>query len=225
MARIDLVSGTKDLEFGLGEDAVGQATWAVDIEVPAGLPETVIATVRSNTLYYLGVLAYDNGVARGTFDLNGGWVDRIVAGPSPTRFYGFTAHAEPFRVPRFNLEALGLRHDDEYYGVNGEIEADIAFDGGVLYLTNGTQLDPERMVTYGSFPANGPVATDAVHGKVYYHSGGQIRVFHYLTRVSLGSFAVAGGAPSTALVRWGSNGLALVTADSLVLVRSDLIGQ
>lgn len=226
VARIDLTTGAKDLEFGLGTDAIGRPFYAGDIEVPAGMPETVVATLRRTAEWdYLGALAYDNGIPRGTIDLNGYFVSRLTAGPSPTRFYGFTARAEPFRVPRFTLEPTGLRHDDEYYSVNGEIDGDIAFGGGLLYITNGTQLDPERMVTLGSFNVSGPVCPDAPHGKVYYHAGGEIHVFHYLTRAALGHFAVAGGTASTSLARWGSDGLALVTASSLVLVRSNLIGN
>jgi len=150
--------------------------------------------------------------------------NRLTRGPTPDRFYGFLNNNSLFPLVPLTVSPDGVRAGAETDGLIQRFFAEIAYGAGMLYASTGEQIDPVRLTRLGMFGVTGPVCPDPPSGKVYYHSNGEILVFHYITRTLLARFAVAGGVASTELVRWGSNGLALVTADALVLVRSPLIG-
>jgi hypothetical protein len=225
VGRIDLATNTEDLEFPLGIGEGGVALYADDLVVPSDAPQTVVVARRGTTAVDgAGVAVFDNGVARAVNTFLTQRPNRLTRGPTPDRFYGFLNNNSLFPLVPLTVSPDGVRAGPEADGPFQRFFAEIEFGAGLLFASTGEQVDPERLIRLGMFGVSGPVRPDPPSAKVYYHSNGEVLVFHYLTRTLLARFAVAGGVASTELVRWGSHGLALVTADALVLVRSPLIG-
>jgi hypothetical protein len=103
-------------------------------------------------------------------------------------------------------------------------DLDIESGGGFAYSTAGNVVSMGSFTLVGTLPASGPVAPDAVRGRVHVLVGGtEIRTFHYASLQPLGTAAVAGSGLGQ-LIQWGSDGLALGRGDRIVILRGSLIG-
>ncbi len=107
---------------------------------------------------------------------------------------------------------------------------DLKGSGGLLFFDLGMVLDPETTRVHATMPVpyNSLVEPDLEAGRVFYLTSAgttwSLRAFDVTQGVEVGAvrFSSLSSAP-TRLVRWGTNGLAFVTSNSLTLLRGQLV--
>jgi uncharacterized repeat protein (TIGR01451 family) len=229
--RFNIPEQTAELQFSLGADSSGRPFLAQDIEVLPGLPETVaIARQVQGISSQASVVIYDNDIFRPTTTPASATINAIAAA-SAERLYGYNAQSSGANLSRLAVSPFGVSVlDATPYGGLG---ADIEFDNGLIYGTNGRVVDPEARALVGTFSgvssSGALVEPDASAGRVFFLTGtGAARTllaFDARTFLPVGALSVSGvsGAPSR-LIRWGANGLAFRTSGNQVfLVRTSLI--
>ena len=107
--------------------------------------------------------------------------------------------------------------------VPGYAGGSLVYAGGLLFSTSGNVFDPINLRRLGAYSASGLVAADANAGRVYFLSGNTLLVFDLTTFTSLGQIILPIDPYSaTKIVACGTNGVAVATADNLLLIRSRL---
>lgn len=225
VARIDIASHTRDLEFDLGQGLFGPSQ-GEDIEVLPGQSATVAVSLRNTCCSprHEGVALYDNGVRREKSTQGHTGSDRITVSGSATKLYGYNNETTEFGFRSILVTDDGLVEETVRGGIISGFGVDIEFSGGRVYATNGVVVDPVAMVRVGTIPASGIVRPDAVNGRVHFLANGVITVAHYSAFTTLGTLAVSEASGGTALVRWGSDGLAVGGGAQVVILRSPLVG-
>ena len=80
------------------------------------------------------------------------------------------------------------------------------------------------MTRLGTVAESGLVRPDARSGRVHFFSGRTLASYHYSAFSFLGSVSIPSAGGAGTLVRWGTDGLALRTAEQIVIVRTPLVG-
>ena len=135
----------------------------------------------------------------------------------------FQGSAQELRV---ELKPAMLTNEAEVGDPSGLIDepgVDIVFDGGLLYASNGTVIDPGSMTVVGTIPARGAMVTDAAHGRVYFFSGTTVSIADATEFDILATIEVPDAEGSTRIARWGTDGLAFAGGPQTVVIRSPLI--
>jgi uncharacterized repeat protein (TIGR01451 family) len=201
--RIQLPQGTADLRV---------VTDASEIKAVPGRPRS-LALVPGST----GVVVYDDAVPRTSALI---WYDQIEFF-APDLLLGFWGNMVPNWTARLALTTNGVAVDsgNAIYLVDGTMKA----DGGLIYTTGGSVIDPMILTKVQSFGVSGPVAPDHTIGRVCFLTGSGssriLRVFDSHNSVELGNMTitnVAGAADK--LVRCGADRLAFRTSSGQVFV-------
>ena len=222
--RMSVPDLTPGLEFSVGAER------AVDELHVMPTDAHVVAVSRLDPLLSpsgAGIAIYDDGVARpqvsegyqggNTF----GWTD------DGTTIYGYGPETSDFSVSRFNVTTSGVRLDRKTGGLISGYGVRVQVVGNLLYSANGAVVDGELEQRLGSCDMSGALTIDRALGRVFYWDGTTVQVCDIQSFQALGAITVAGsGNPVTplALVRWGTDGLAMTDGTAVYLVRTPLAG-
>jgi uncharacterized repeat protein (TIGR01451 family) len=219
--RVDLTTQTADLQFSLG------GYYVEDMEAVPGNAHAV-AISRKNTCCsprHEGVAVYDDGVQRPNATPGFQGSNVIEFGPGSSVLYGYNNETSEFGFYTMIVDASGVMISSDVGGLLGGYGVDIKYDGGLIYATSGTVIDPSNRVVVGSYPVSGFVRPDAKIDRVFYLSGTTLWSFEPNTRAPLGSLTISNISGSAgSLIRWGTDGLALRTDSGQVcVIRTSLI--
>ncbi|MEQ1643829.1 MAG: Calx-beta domain-containing protein, partial [Pyrinomonadaceae bacterium] len=223
--RFDIVSNTAGQQF------TGPVTQQ-DMRVMPGAPETVGFASGGS----FGVSIWDNGVRRPNNSSGGVNGISSIDFANANTIYGYNGQSSGFDLVRFAVDPSGVvptpigRNWISGFGVQ------IRHESGKLYSTFGAVFDTALSSLAGSFRTGfvgNVMAIDPAQNKVFFFGNSTLQAFDMTTYLPLGSVAINNvqGNP-TRLVRWGTNGLALRTADSgfpserrLYLIQSSLVSS
>lgn len=243
--RFDTATQTAGLQFSLGSEPIFGAFGVGDMEVLPGIPGSVAIARKTGWGYGdAGVAIYDDGVMRSTSTplYTGNFNNVIEFSASSSRLYGYDNETSGFGLTRMSVDSAGVSIVDTTANLISGYGADIKFDGGRLYATNGTVVDPEAKIIVGAFPLPSPfsnlVRPDSASGRVYFLSPNlsgsvTIRGFNQQNFLLAGSVDIenvkvapppAPGFMVGSLIRWGDKGLAFRTNENkVVLIKTALI--
>lgn len=147
---------------------------------------------------------------------------------SGSRLYGFNSFLSSFELVRESVSAKGVQFLSSTEGLLSGYNTQIRSAHGLIYSSNGSVIDPEQLVGVGRFSdlwmggAGNAVAPDPDAGRVYFATESGILVFNTTTYALIGRLAINIGDQNYPmnLVRFGSDGLALLTNAGQVYVVS-----
>lgn len=197
-----------------------------DISAMPGNPNSIAIVRRASADE---VLIYDNGVPRTITKLHD--VTGIAFSNSPEVLYGANTESTSYEFSKMTVASCGVALTKGTRGIFPS--ADIKYDNGRVYATNGYVIDPEIPSLVGTFSTSDigfpVVEPDSKANRIYSlrmtGSSATLYVFDMQTLVSLGALNLPGvtGLPDS-LVRWGANGLAFNTPTQVFLLQNALIG-
>ncbi len=198
-------------------------SWANDVRPEPGAPHTFAAVTSDSTTLMpsAGNLAiYDDGVARPETAASPS-SEHLEWGAGNTQLY---SGDDPDWVDAFNVSDSGLTFTQGLqiaillHAPTNVVGALVHFDPatGYLYTDGGVVYDPATQTTVGNFNASGFLAVDDALNRVFIlgqvGNGYGIESFDKTTYAQIDYVPLPDlvGAP-IAFIRWGSNGLALLT--------------
>jgi hypothetical protein len=197
---------------------------AQDVAVAPDLPET-IAIARKEGSRFVNLSVWDSGAARPTKPVPSDVANSLAFGATSDVLYGF-GHADR-KLRHFRLDPQGV-HMHKSLGAFGVANDDITFAGGLVHFASGDVVDPVTATRVGrvAVGAGAVLVPDAGARRTYAVFGGQLVIYSWedfgeLTRVDIPGLV---GTPRK-LVRFGDNGLALLTAEQLITLRAAGIGN
>ena len=227
VARIALAVNAIDINIPVGSDDFLGPIFAEDLATLPGLPRSVVMTRAYSSVSprNAGTAIYDDAVRRNATGPSHTGANRIES-VNATTLLGYNNETTEFGLRRFTVSVSGLA---QTLVRNSEISgfgADISLSGSRVVATTGEVVDVANLRRVGALPFRGTVVADASQGRIFIASQGRIYVFGLYSLTELGSFAV----PSVdtgvnKMVRFGADGLAILTNSQLVFVRGSLIGN
>jgi uncharacterized protein (TIGR03437 family) len=238
LARFNLASGSRDLVFAADPAGGSDQQYGV-FDMVMG-PDGGLAVSSQNA--FVGLLGgfhqtrpgqfigiFDNGVLRPQIFANAKEPAtlELAFNDSGSRLYGFNSFLSSFELVRQSVSAKGVQFlsstRELLYGYGAKIRS----AQGLIYSSNGSVIDPEQLVGVGRFSdpwmsvAGNAVAPDATAGRVYFATGSGILVFDATTYSLIGRLAINNVQFNPLnLVRFGSDGLALLTSAGQVYIVS-----
>ncbi|HEX7317542.1 MAG TPA: Calx-beta domain-containing protein [Pyrinomonadaceae bacterium] len=214
MRRFDLQTLTPGIQFSVGSQT------PADFDVMPGSPQSIAVSPGVN--FSTGPTIYDDGVARPKYGSGSFYaVLPIEFGATPSVLYGYDSYSSGFELVKFNVDATGVTTSTITYGLISGYSNDIEFANGLLYSSGGRVVDPEAKKLLGTFSqASGVFTVDVALGRIFYLTGDSfsgnkvLKAYDLNTFLPLGSVTLPSitGSP-TRMVRWGTNGLAVRTAN------------
>jgi trimeric autotransporter adhesin len=240
--KVDLTTGTAGLQFGFGGNGgiyQSPATVTAMIALPGSDNSVVVST---NGEYTPGVGIYDNGVFRGTpsttYNFNSAY-QALQADGSRSEIYaasGGTYAVYTYSASGLTQNVTASNGTYTYYS-----PSDLQVTGSRAYTDEGTVYDSESGALLGTFyqsgttAAAGPTIADTALGKAFvldsatqYGSINQIQIFNLsdFNPASSSTIPITVAQTSSslsAMVRWGTNGLAFRGSDGIYSVHSNLV--
>ena len=217
--RLNLPALTMSTSFSLGTDRVE------DMRVMPGQPGTV-AISRMNTCCspsHEGVAIYDNGVRRAQETPGHTGANLIVFGESASVMYGQgLSGGSGLYTLRVDGGGVQIVRGSAIDRAGWQIE----FANGRLYTAAGGVVDAARHEVVGALPGGGSaVLPDAALGRIFLAEDytGKLRVFDMNT-LQLLDEANVGVTHTWRIVRWGTDGLALVDGNGIRIYRTPIAG-
>jgi hypothetical protein len=226
--RFDVISQTAGLQFSVGSDDPHGPYSIRDLAVAPGNPN-LVAVAR----YYRGVSPPEAGVA--VYE-NG--IQRTQTGPSHSvgnDYLAFSASASKLYGTGLYSGLTTMTVDASGITVAGAVSLSaghrIKFDNGRIYGGSGQVINPDSGTLLGTFSAattSGFVPDSAV-GRAYYlvteQANRTLKAYDINNFLPVGSATIPGVVgDATAMVRWGSNGLAFRTSgNQLFILQTSLI--
>jgi DNA-binding beta-propeller fold protein YncE len=233
--RFDIAARTAGPSFSLGSSWYDASPlMAEDISVMPDSPHVVAVSIRNRPLSprHEGVAIFDHGVRRPTQTPGHTGSNVIEFGATADVLWGQNTETTEFGFRRMRVDASGVVVTDVRQDLIGGFGREIAFAAGRVYSTQGSVVDPERMLSLGTCSPGTigaeDVDVDVEAGRFYLLDdfGYQVRVCDANTFALLGSLSTPylwtfnGRAH---LVRWGSDGLAYHDDDEVFIVRSPIV--
>jgi hypothetical protein len=220
LRRFDMETQTAGIQFQFG--TASSYTFG-DIGVVPGNPDLVVVSAGSN-----GTAVFDNGVKRPGVINNS--IGPLELASSDT-LYGYN-NGDLYKI---SITANGLssvRNMKNLISSFGN-DSDLEYAEGKIFTPTGRIVDPEAIRMLGTLPVTGDsMALDTVQRRVFIVSSTGINVFDMDTYLKIGTIpsSVFGGGTPTALVRWGTNGLAARVQPSsgpsyILLMQSSLVSS
>lgn len=222
VSRIDVAAMAKDLDIQLPS-----GRRAEDIVVLPESPTSIAVSLRNTCCSprHEGVVVFDGSAQRPLSTQGHTGSNRIEPSSSPDRIYGYNNETTEFGFRRILVRSDGLLQDGVFGGVVTGFGNDIAFDGGLIFTARGRVVEPESRTVLGTIPGTGRMRPDVANGRVHFLEGGVMTAYHFATFTSLGSVTVPGTTGLTVLVRFGTDGMAFGGGDTVVFMRSPLVGS
>ena len=223
VARIDLAVGWQDLSISLGSEPGCGPYHAADIAAVPGQLRT-IAVSRKSGCSSSSVAVFDGDVMRQRVTWSPGpHADRIATSGRTDLLY---AHGgDPREISLLTLDAGGIsRVATAAPLMRTDVVMDIEHDGGYLFSNGGHVVDAVRLAPVVHIPAYGILVPDVRRGRVHVFDWTTLRTSHPITGSVIGSVEIPEALGASAMARWGTDGLAILKSDRLVLIRSTLVG-
>ena len=224
---VDLATFTAGSQFPVGMLG-NRIMYADDMEVMPGRPGTLAISPQIHGLAndkIAQVLIFDDGIARPAI-ADGGTVIEFAG---PDTLYGFNNASSGFNVFRLLATDSGAVVDTWGEGLMYGFFAHFRYMNGLLYGSDGSVVDGRQMTRRGFVSVGGTVAADLATGRVFYLWENTLTAIDGATLATVGSEVLTGlplldqpGYFYPFLVRWGVDGFAYRTFDSLVLFRSNV---
>ncbi len=159
LRRIDLASGTITAEYATSPPPASNIILSIpDLVVLPGEPHSV--AVIENFQVQGTVSIFDDTTPRPVSADNPYLCASIQPSATASRLYCYDGDVSSFAFSRLAVDSSGVTLvDSSGPGLVGG-NAQILFNNGRVYSTNGKIIDPEKYQLLGSVPANGPVAVD-----------------------------------------------------------------
>jgi uncharacterized protein (TIGR03437 family) len=239
LARFNIASGSRDLVFAA--DPTGGSDQQYGVFDMAMGPDGGLAVTSQNAFVglnggfdqtrpaqFIGI--FDNGALRPQIGVNATEPAtlELAFNDSGSRLYGFNSFLSSFELVRESVSAKGVQFLSSTEGLLSGYNTQIRSAHGLIYSSNGSVIDPEQLVGVGRFSdlwmggAGNAVAPDPDAGRVYFATESGILVFNTTTYALIGRLAINIGDQNYPmnLVRFGSDGLALLTNAGQVYVVS-----
>jgi hypothetical protein len=233
VAKVDPATMSVTSTFAVGTSQYYGTLYAEDLCAVSGQPNLVVVSQyrKSVSPRHNGVAVYDNGVIRPNKTQDHTGSDRIEPSADPTLFFGYNNETTEFGFRQLHLDANGMTQGTVNDSLLGGFNADIFSDGNMVFSSGGTELDGLNMRRLGSFATTSPgaVRPDLAANRVYfieseyYYSYSYDKIsaydpttFSLIRRSSLPAVISSPGS----FIRWGTNGLAFRTNNTLVLINS-----
>jgi hypothetical protein len=215
MQRFDTLSRTIDLSWTNGglsvEDLAAQPSNSAVVAVSWACPG---CSPRGR-----GVFIYDNGNARS----NAFGVNTIEFGEDPTRIYGYNNDVYGRWFAQARVDASGITQEATVPILGGWSD-EFTCSGGLLFARNGLVYDPETAVILGAgndwWGAPADKAANRFFSIDYF---GRVFSLDLTTLLPLNGIALPGISGPSALIRWGTNGLAFSSGNTVTLLRTTLL--
>jgi hypothetical protein len=230
--RLTLPNLTPDINFTLGSDSFDGPFYAQSLKAAPGSPHTVAVSKAEFDVSpsSVGITIFDDATPRadsapGSSTALGHAYGAVEWGSDASMIYA-SAQISGTDLYSLSVDGNGVRINKVFPGalIFPIFDSELRFDKGtgLLYTEGGQVVRPSDGTVLGTFGASGLVATDSSLNRVFIlgQTPAQSGDFSDFTIESFNqtSFAPTGfitishvvGTPS-ALVRWGSNGLAFVT--------------
>jgi len=229
VGRFNVPTQTMGADFEMGP-----ANYRVqDMEVVPGHPEALAIARRhtSGSPYNQGAAIFVDGemlpTATGMASC-----DLITFSDSADVLYGHMSGISPHTT----LLTLDVDLNPADGGVRitkttgGLVSGDIQYDDGRVYTSRGHVVDPVNHSPLGSFagiPFGGRAfVPDSANDKTFFVYGGKINIFHQPTFLAMGEIDVPGfGGDGKQLVRFGTDGLAFNTDDTVYILRNAAVPE
>jgi len=230
IARVNLATNAVDLTFFLGlEPVAGGTTLPASISVSPS-DSTTVAVARLNPFFQPEdeiVTIYQQGVTLPNTTNDGTTVAFCNSG---SVLYGLDGQNSGAFFT-MSVDGTGVQQTGVAEGLIGGRAANILCDANVIYASSGYAVDPLTNTQLGIFsglitPA--AVAVDDANQKVFFIDNDlsiqvSIVAFDQTSYLQTGTLAVTAATnPAHDLVRWGTNGFAMVTGNQVLLLTSTL---
>ena len=240
--RVNLYTNQVDLEIALGSDSFFGAYLPLKLAVVPGAPHSLVASLQFANVgpYEAGVKVFDDGVARSASLEQSLDIDSIVFSSDPKVLYGATGGISPATLYVLKLDATGLTQISSHWDSLG---SPITSDGSLVYSGNAV-VDPTTYAQVGTFSFISTwvasVYPEPDTTRVYllegsYDGSAKIWVSNNSTFDGTGPLVLQLFSSYTPgnlskLQRWGSDGLAFISAgyspsssDQVVFLRSSIV--
>ncbi len=225
--RVSLPTQTAGLQFSLGSASFFGNYNAAGLAVLPGNPHSVAVARRYTGVSpdIAGVAVFDDAVQRPTTTPDHDGAYFIKFNPATGVLYGTGDYGSTLYTMTPN--ATGIVNTSSYaYLAN----ADLSFDGGLIYSSSGQAVDPTAQALLGSFTgfpttyfggSSTSLASDAANGRVFFLTGdptgnsSTAQIFEYDTATyrPVGALTLSGvSGRADNLIAYGANGLAFRTS-------------
>jgi hypothetical protein len=241
--RLTVPDLSPDLSISLGRDDSYGAYFAGDVGVAPGAPRTVAVSLAaaSSTSYGGGLVIFDDGTERPTrATLSSNRFESLQWNTTGSALYA-SSGSYGYDLYTFLVDASGVVVEDDYRNAFSTSGMAIRFDPGtgLVYAEDGRAVDPATGLLAGTYPVTGyysygrRMVPDSSLGSAFFvtpdsYSSSSTHATvtaydldqYFTTRSMAVSFV---GSPHRRLIRWGTDGLAFLTPDLVVLVRGPIV--
>jgi hypothetical protein len=224
--RFDTQTQTPGLQFPVGTGPQETSLKPGEMDVLPGSNSTVAVSRRSNDFFSSSAVAiFDDGTRRPNVVAD--FASDLEFAPGGTRLYSDSK--------KISVGPAGASLDGTimFTSPGGQID----FQNGLHYSSRGPVVNPEANVLVGTFTGlssfgfvtGSGMAIDVAHDRAFFlveeSSRMTIKAYQLSTFLPVGSVTLQGvvGTTPTRLWRWGANGLAFRTSNSVVLVQTALV--
>ncbi|HKD59423.1 MAG TPA: IPT/TIG domain-containing protein [Terracidiphilus sp.] len=249
--RFTLPGMTPDISIPLGSYLSYGPMYALDVEVAPGSPHTVAISRGTTALSPReegGVAIYDDATPRPNSVPGVGYgpgpIDSLLWKADATAIYGANTETTSSDLYVLPVDASGVQAGKDYIvgGTFGFVPRDYNRTTGYVYAITGQAVDPANGSVVGTFPFNAVLGGASGYDGVV--TDGKLNIAYFLVQAMwdttyqedvleafdlthytfLGGIAVPEtGAQQVKMVRWGSNGLALLTKSSVILISGGFV--
>jgi trimeric autotransporter adhesin len=249
--RFTLPGVAPDISISLGSYLNNGPMYALDVEVAPGCARTVAISRGAPGVSPSeegGVAIYDDATPRPNsvpgFGSGPGPIDRLLWKADGSAIYGADTEGTSADLYVLPVDANGVEAGQDFIigGTLGFVPRDYNSTTGYVYAATGQAVDPADGSVVGTFPFDAVLGgADGYYGVV---TDGKINLAYFLVQAQwdtnygedvlevfdlthftfLGGIAVPGaGALQVKMLRWGNDGLAVLTQGSVILINGGFV--
>jgi hypothetical protein len=233
--RIGLAPFAAGPSFALGSDLLFGPRYAEDLAVLPGSTASVAVAMQYPGVSptHAGVAVFDDGTMRPSVTPGHTGSNVITFADASGLLYGFNRETTEGGFRRMTIDAQGVSVLDATPGLWPSYWSPFAHPvpaGGLLYLVDGSVVDPTARAAVGKFVLTlgnataGGVAVDTGAARAYFIEDTDLFAYRLADRGRVGAAPLQ---PSLGvrrgLVRWGADGLAMRTATTVELLTMALV--
>lgn len=229
VARFTLPDITSDITIPLGSNDFG-AYFALDLQVAPGAPHTTAISLGNMSVSPEaegGILIFDDATPR--TNIAEGWdggddlYDSLQWGADDTVLYAANTEDTAFDFYTLAINSMGVASESDFSSTFASFNDKIHFDAtnGLIYANYGLVIDPSTASPVGTFsPSSFPavMVPDSALDKAFFIEGDgtlesfKLDQFSQIASITIPDFPgiVDYPAASVRILRWGTNGLAIL---------------
>jgi hypothetical protein len=231
LVRVDLNSLQVTQSVNLGSSSQFGALFAEDIEVLPGRPKSVAVSLvrKAASPRFDHVVVFDDGVARANRAYEFSASPLICQSGRADTLYGAEDASSDAAFRRLSIDSNGISFTQKTKGVLDVVYSDMVYAAGRVYFADGRVVNPEAangpalVHTFPTPEGASSLAIDPGLQRAFYLPGDVIKIFDTNTFAVLEPIQLPGAHdfyPRPGLTRWGYNGLAFITRETVVLLTS-----